>query len=90
MTARFIPPVPNCGHVAGVTFTHDVDRKLWLCPLCLVSVGSIAGIVPSCLACGGPLPKSVVLSISSARTCSTCARDALAHRRSQLQRSRTA
>ena len=84
MTARFIPPTPNCGHVQGVTFTHDVSRDLWMCPKCVASLGT--SIFPICTGCGRDLPKSALLSKSAPSTCSKCQRESLDAWRSNNRR----
>lgn len=78
MTARFIPPTPNCGHVDGVTFTHDVDRGLWFCPPCLTSLG---GLLPRCTRCTGALSIHAQTTRYASHVCFTCKRELAEARR---------
>jgi len=77
VTARFVPPTPNCGHVDQVTFTHDIHRDLFMCVLCLASIGQL--FPPHCARCGLlPIPGTQLI----ASFCSTCQRDRRAARHS--------
>lgn len=77
MIARFVPPTPNCGHVDQSTFTHDIDRDLFMCLLCVASCGAL--FPKRCSRCG-LVPIAGTQLVAS--FCSTCQRDKRAARRS--------
>lgn len=78
MTARFVPPTPNCGHVEGVTFTFYVLGALWLCAGCDSSIGLLGAV--KCNRCGRrPSAGTQLVDVFRAgRLCPKCRRDFLA------------
>lgn len=49
MIERFVAPEPNCGHV-GSTFTWIGMAHLWMCALCIASIGPL--YTQRCSHCG--------------------------------------
>ncbi len=76
MTARFVPPTPNCGHVDGVTFTHVALTDVWMCALCIASIGPL---YRRCATCGAtPTAGTQLLQSKAGSICTTCQRNARA------------
>lgn len=73
MTARYVAPTPNCGHVGTVTFTFFPLIALWLCALCSASIGPL---YMSCSRCGRlPAPDAQLVVTTKGRLCPNCLRD---------------
>ena len=73
IVTRFQPPIPNCGHLDQVTFTHVPLAKIWMCALCIASIGAL---YVTCARCGRPpAPDMQLASTSKGRLCNTCLRD---------------
>jgi hypothetical protein len=70
---RYEPPTPNCGHVDGVTFTHVALIGLWLCALCMSSIGPL---YMTCARCGRhPAPGTQLAVTTKGRLCPNCQRE---------------
>lgn len=66
-------PSPNCGHLDQVTFTHVPLVDLWMCGLCIASIGAL---YLACASCGRPpAPDMPLVSTIKGRLCSNCLRD---------------
>lgn len=80
MTARFIPPAPNCGHVTDITWRFDRLAAIWMCFLCALAIRGLRRAV--CSACGKPPWRDThLVSTLKGRLCFACRRDrASAHR----------
>lgn len=75
---RFIVPTPNCGH-GGTTFTYVTIAELWMCPLCIASIGAL---YKTCSNCGllPPVGTQLTTTHRAGDLCTTCRREFLASR----------
>lgn len=75
------PPRPNCGHADGKTFTWISLAGLWMCQLCIASIG---GLYRACARCGLPPARQDMLVVVHGRgaLCFSCRRDFVSGRRS--------
>ena len=72
MTARYEAPSPNCGHLGTVTFTFVPIAGIWMCALCMSSVGAL---YVSCARCGRSPAGTQLASTVKGRLCPICMRD---------------
>lgn len=73
MTARFVPPAPNCGHLDGVTFTFVPIAQTWMCTLCMASLGAL---YQTCACCGSLPPRGTqLISTTRGSLCIACRRE---------------
>lgn len=79
MKGRFVMPTPNCGH-GGTTYTFVGLAELWMCPVCIASIGRL---YECCSSCGRPPPAGTQLIdvFRAGRLCFTCRREFLSSRR---------
>jgi hypothetical protein len=74
---RRTTPTPNCGH-GGATFTHVSLAGVWLCPLCMKSIGALYA---RCTRCGRfPAPGAQLVPCFGGHLCPGCRRDLRAQR----------
>lgn len=71
-------PSPNCGH-GGRTFTFVALAAVWMCGLCMASIGPL---YRRCVRCAAlPTPSDPLVSTARGTLCRSCRRDYALERR---------
>lgn len=75
-----VRPLPNCGH-KSTTFTWVALAELWMCALCIASIGPLYR--KTCTRCGCEASADIELVdvFRVGLLCPTCRREYLANRR---------